>query len=57
MPRLSETTSGPKVRSLSWAKPQQPPKASTPPRLGERLSPERDSALLKTRALRLSESS
>ncbi|QCE10956.1 hypothetical protein DEO72_LG10g2189 [Vigna unguiculata] len=42
LPRLSKTTSHPKVRSLAWDKPQQRPKASTPPRLGERLSPERD---------------
>jgi len=57
LPRLSETTSRPTVRSLAWAKPQQHPKAFTPPRLGEWLSLERDSASLKTRALLLSESS
>ncbi|QCE15555.1 hypothetical protein DEO72_LG11g2566 [Vigna unguiculata] len=55
LPRLSETTSRLTVRSLAWAKPQQCPKAFTPPRLGEWLSLERDSASLKTIALRLSE--
>jgi len=58
LPRLSEPTPHPKVRSLVWAATAATqPRTPTRARLGERLSPERDSTLLKTKTLRLSESS
>jgi len=54
LPRLSEPTPRPKVRSLAWAATAAThPQTPTQARLGERLSPERDSTSLKTKTLRL----
>jgi len=58
LPRLSELAPRPKVRPLAWAATAAThPRTSMQARLGERLSPERDNTSLKTKTLRLSESS
>ncbi|QCD92304.1 hypothetical protein DEO72_LG5g366 [Vigna unguiculata] len=58
LPRLSEPTPRPKVRSLAWAATAAThPRNPTRARLSERLSSKRDSTSLKTKTLRLSERS